>query len=947
MVTGEGVGPHHVRLRYDQGLVIEDLGAGPTVVNGRERLAAKQSVTVAGVQVPLSLGSTPVDLATPAVLSLFVERSELPLRGDLIRVGRDPAAAHIVVADPRVSAAHLEIDVASRSVKDLESSGKTLDRFDHELPAGRPVPLDETGGYHLAKVWLPTRLLLAVAAAPAAALTRTKAASAEDRPAASLEEPLRPSRTIFGSVNVKAAPAGVVAVVGRRQGCDIVLPIPQLSASHATVALSPEGDLTITDLASTNGTFVDGRRLAAHEPVTVKPGAKVFFGPCAVTVDRDEERIFVYVDKERPEWIDNAVELEGLDLTLTVPDRQDRQKDKVLLDKITFKARPGDFIALMGPSGAGKTTLLTVLNGYRRPSAGEVRVNGVSLGDVYDALRGSIGYVPQDDILHPELTVREAISYSARFRLPPDTSDEELGERVDQTISALGLQSVQHLQIGKPERKILSGGQRKRVNIALELVNEPALMFLDEPTSGLAADDTVALIDLLAKLAKERGNTIIVTIHQPAREEYEKFKLALILGTGGVPLYYGPTGRASYRFFERYLDPPPPQGIDNPRDMFAVLTRREQDILRAEPALTADEAKRAAAAAWHAEFFDEQNPVYARMYLGLRKPGKAAPSVPPARPRVKLWRQLRLLTQRYALTKLRDRVGLTVLLLQAPLIGALLAAVYRDPRPATHAWCRARVGELPPWSVCDPSVGTLGFNEVTDHAMPVFLVVIVAIWFGTSNAAREIVAEQAIFRRERMVNLSVLSYLASKFTLLSLLAAVQCALLLAIVYPSLGLGGGDWIYYPTMLATLVVAATCASAIGLLISASVSSSEGAVGLTPLALIPQIVLGGRMVPMTDKSWFEWVMAAVPARWAYEGLLAAERHAVNRSGKWNVRLCDGSAERLYHCAIEELRDTAEGLGGLGFTSYRDTEVHLLVLAGMTVLVLAGVAALLRAKD
>src|SRR5690606_32161231 len=135
----------------------------------------------------------------------------------------------------------------------------------------------------------------------------------------------------------------------------------------------------------------------------------------------------------------------------------------------------------------------------------------------------------------------EAVRYSAKFRLPPDFSEDEIDRRVDTTLRQLGLDAVKHLQIGKPEKKVLSGGQRKRVNIAMELVTDPIIMFLDEPTSGLAADDTTALVQLLADLAKQTGKTIITTIHQPAKDEFEKFNLTLVLGTGGVPIFYGPT----------------------------------------------------------------------------------------------------------------------------------------------------------------------------------------------------------------------------------------------------------------------------------------------------------------------------------------------------------------------------------------------------------------------
>src|SRR5262249_19030051 len=212
------------------------------------------------------------------------------------------------------------------------------------------------------------------------------------------------------------------------------------------------------------------------------------------------------------------------------PNRDTPSVMVTLLDSVSFKALPGDMIALMGPSGAGKTTLLLALNGYLPPSSGIVRINGEDLYNIYDNLRGSIGYVPQDDLVHPELTVFEAVKYSAKFRLPPDYSEAEIDARVEQTIKDLGLDSVKNLQIGKPEKKILSGGQRKRVNIALELVTDPVILFLDEPTSGLAADDTTALITLLHDLTKATGKTIIMTIHQPAKDEFEKFTHCFVMG---------------------------------------------------------------------------------------------------------------------------------------------------------------------------------------------------------------------------------------------------------------------------------------------------------------------------------------------------------------------------------------------------------------------------------
>ena len=260
------------------------------------------------------------------------------------------------------------------------------------------------------------------------------------------------------------------------------------------------------------------------------------------------------------------------------------------------------------------------------PTNGIVRINGEDLYNIYDALRGSIGYVPQDDLVHPELTVFEAVRYSAKFRLPPDYSEEEIDARVEQTLRDLGLDGVRNLQIGRPEKKILSGGQRKRVNIALELVTDPVILFLDEPTSGLAADDTTALIALLSDLTRQTGKTIVMTIHQPAKDEFEKFTHCLVMGYGGVPMFFGPTKEA-YRFFGTWKERQhAPNDINNPRDMFEMIAQRERpifDALRAQQGDNASrgDARRLGAMEWRREYETPTNPVYRRMHSGRREIG--------------------------------------------------------------------------------------------------------------------------------------------------------------------------------------------------------------------------------------------------------------------------------------------------------------------------------------
>ncbi|MDP3278317.1 MAG: ATP-binding cassette domain-containing protein [Deltaproteobacteria bacterium] len=995
LFTGPGVAPTHAQLSWREGLVLTDLSQGATFVDGRQLLGG-ETVTLSGWSANIVLGQTPVSLTAPEIALLFCERSQLAAdpSGSFV-VGRDPARAHVLVAHPGVSGAHARVDLASRTVTDLASTSGTFNAQKLRLQPHQPYPIEAHSGVFFGAVYIASVTLFelaqrgstaggfshgtppptarAVSSLPASAgpsisppaMGASHAADAFYVPTAGVA-PVgaapQKARTMFGEMDLSSLPAAGgsprEAIVGRLPTCDVVLPYPQLSARHASLSRTPDHKIAVMDLGSLNGTYARGVRLQPGIAAIIEPGEKIFVGPYPMVVDLDGTTLRAYIDTDRQEWTGNLVEIEALGLTLEVEDREHKGRQRRLLNEITFKSKPGDLIALMGPSGAGKTTLLTVLNGYLRPTFGEVRVNGENLYAVYEALRGSIGYVPQDDIVHPELTVTEAIRYSARFRLPSDYSDQEIERRVTQVIRDLGLESVKDLEIGKPERKVLSGGQRKRVNIALELVTDPALMFLDEPTSGLAADDTVSLIDLLSNLAKRQGKTIIVTIHQPAREEYEKFNLALIMGYGGEPVYFGPTGRESYEFFYRFAQQKSATAkpIDNPRDMFDQLRHREQLFVDSGQYANKGDARLAAAQAWRAEYFRQDNPTYVRMYTGPRAPGQAGTSPQPTRLRVPLARQFFLLLERYAKVKQRDRSGTAVMLAQAPIIGVLLAAVFHDSAKVPNLWCRMAIERIEnaartAGQNVDPRcmMNAARFEPVQDFGGALFFLAVAAIWFGTSNAAREIVSELAIYRRERMVNLSIFNYVMSKFLLLTGFALVQCTVLLSIVYPIVGLGGGDFGPFLQMLFTMIMTAMCATSVGLLLSTLVTSSEAAMALTPIALIPQVVLGGRLVPMTSKSWLEWAMSFVPARWSFESMIAAERIAV--ADEWRIPVCVaqgvGIEDGRFQCALEEIRSTEHGLGGLGFATYDLPWVAWAILLTMTVLTLGVVMMLLKRRD
>ncbi|MBI4700022.1 MAG: ATP-binding cassette domain-containing protein [Deltaproteobacteria bacterium] len=972
-------------VAWDGGLVVRAGSAHEILVEGR-RLLGGQGVRVERFDADVRVDGRPVSLKAPELAALLAERIRVPGPGEGVLLGRDPSRVHVAVAHASVSGVHARIDPVRATVVDLGSTSGTWDAAGRQLPANAEVPMGQ--GIYLGAVWLDARALCelaltgAVGGAPAAAgaaagqapgvlggaglgllpgaprAVQLPAAGAGPAPGpapgpARAAPQISGTGTLCAGLDLGGAGAGPAEItIGRDASCQIELPFPQVSRFHAKVTRRPDGAVHVEDLGSGNGTFVRGQRLRRGESVPIGIDERFLVGPYPLRLGPAGALRAAPAVEPPPDarWGANLVAIEAIGVRFEVPDREGSGAMRTLLDDITFKALPGDFIALMGPSGAGKTTLLMVLNGTLRPTVGQVRVNGEDLFAIYDALRGCIGYVPQDDLLHAELTVEEAIYFSARMRLPRDFTDDEIARRVGQTIADLGLEQVRHLQIGKPEKKVLSGGQRKRVNIALELVTDPPLLFLDEPTSGLAADDTVALIDLLRDLARASGKTIISTIHQPARDEYEKFNLAFVLAYGGTPAYFGPTGEPSYRFFGRQREATGQPALDNPRDMFDMLRRREQALLEAGAA-SRDQARRQAAHSWRAEFFRPDNPVYQQMVAGPRAPGAVGTRGQPTRATIERLAQLRLLLERYAVVKLRDRGGLAILLLQAPIIGALIAAVFGGKAEQPSLWCKLTVEKLehsqPGARQLLDCMTKLGrFPEVRDFAAALFLLVVASIWFGTSNAAREIVAEQAIYRRERMVNLSIANYVASKFAVLSCFSAVQCTVLLVIVKPALGLSGG----FLATLGILIVCSVNAVSIGLLISAVVRSTEAATALTPIALIPQVILGGMIVRLTEKDWLGWVMGLMPARWGFEAALGLERAALDAA--WRIPVCgsisDASiSDGAFRCATEELASTVLGEGGYGFEHWAQPLAAVGVLVLLTAVALGAVLVILRRRD
>lgn len=940
-LSGAGVMPIHAEIIHQGGgRLLFVPGA-----SGVSRLEARELAP--GREVPFDfrnqffVGEVPVPVAHPDICLMVMSVGAKKPEGPHLDIGRDPERCHLVMSSPGVSGLHASLAISDPPrITDHNSTSGTWFKG-KRLPAETPTEVTWSSVLALGPLPLQVGLARDLALAlqtntttrhvgPTQAMERR---TAEHRAASSRipTKPVERHRTVMGTIKMAATRS---YTIGRTADNDIVLDYAQISGKHAKLT-STAGKLFLEDAGSELGTAVRGTRLKRGQKSSVNDGERVLFGPLPALLRVSEETVDVIIEDQEG-WAGRPLfDVAAANVTVRVPDRDDPSKEKTLLENVSFKALPGDLIALMGPSGSGKTTLLHALTGYVRPSEGEVRVNDVALPQIFETLRGSIGYVPQDDIIHPELTVREAVRYSARFRLPTDYSDEEIDRRVSATLSQLGLDSVSHLQIGRPEHKILSGGQRKRVNIAMELVTDPVLLFLDEPTSGLAADDTTALVDLLTRLARDNGKTIVATIHQPARDEYEKFNLALILGHGGVPLYFGPTV-AAYSFFEAWRGHLEARGIDTPRDMFAELAEREVRMREKMPDASRQAVRVSVSDAYRREYESSQIRLEMNETRGVAGAGTVAASLAPRdRPR----RQLSLLLSRYLKIKSRDRVGTLILLLQAPLIGVLLSLVFSAQKPAVPYWCLGALNQLgkKAGSALDNSSDILAkLTPTKDHSGAIFFLVVAAVWFGTSNAAREIVGERAIFKRERMVNLSPLNYALSKFIVLSGLCVLQCTVLLAIVFFSLGLSGGG-AAFSTALGTLVLTAVSSVALGLLLSAMVASSEAAMALTPIALIPQVVLGGLMVPVTTNAWLKYPMLAMPSRWGFEGVIRPERLAVAPSEGWNISLKgaidsppDFITGESFECALAQMQ-SHELIGAWGFGS--QTWMPAAVLSAMAV--------------
>jgi len=549
--------------------------------------------------------------------------------------------------------------------------------------------------------------------------------------------------------------------IGRAPECDVVLEHTSVSRVHATLRKTSSGKYLITDLGSLNGTFVNNRKITSAE---VSAQDKIFIGRFLLNLESSGRNL------------SNESAVRATNIC------KQYKNGFLALKNTSFDIPSGGLIAIMGPSGCGKSTLLKVLNGDSPASAGEVYINGLELISNYGYLKTQIGYVPQDDIVHRELTVEQSLFYAAHIRLD-GVSDEFAQAKIDQLLNELNIAEIRHSLVSA-----ISGGQRKRVSIAVELLSDPAVLFLDEPTSPLDPQTIEEFMGILRHLS-EKGTTVVLVTHKP--DDLTHMDSVMFMAEGGHLIYYGRSNE-----YKDYFK------VSSPVEVYANIAGEKAKY-------------------WINKTSNPGN----SLNISQNSVQKIDDAVNPLR-------QFYWLLSRYFKIKTNDRLNSTIMLLQAPIIAVLICFIFQEIR-----------GAVP------------------------FLMAVSAIWFGVNNAAREIVAEAPIYKRERMFNVLIPPYIFSKIFVLGIFALIQALLFNSIIwvwYSNSTIGWQDpisaagWMFFLTVISSFF---------GLLISAISNSTEKVMSIVPIAVIPQIMLAG-VIAVIPNVTVEFLSYLTFSRWGTEG-------------------------------------------------------------------------------
>jgi ABC-type multidrug transport system ATPase subunit/ABC-type multidrug transport system permease subunit len=527
------------------------------------------------------------------------------------------------------------------------------------------------------------------------------------------------------------------------------------------------------------------------------------------------------------------------------------------LDDVTFDIEYGELVAIMGPSGSGKSTLLRVMSGFETPTSGQVRIDEYDLHAEYSMLKHHLGYVPQEDLLLSNLTVYENLYYYAKLRFP-DKSEEELDAKIEVVLNDISLTERRDLRVGGVTDKTLSGGERKRLNIGLELLTDADIYMLDEPTSGLSSKDSEKIVDLLANITL-RGKIVVCVIHQPSSRIYKNFNKVVLLDHGGKLAYYGTT-YAALEYFKRHMEREARKGrivvecpnckTVQPGILLDSLEESLRDIdgsvlgkRKYSPAYWKREYERTAIDAWLSSIqLPSSDILPPKPAIGVRE----------------RFVQFRTLLSRNYRSKVRDRSNLLITFLEAPLLGAGVGFILRYTPAGNYS---------------------LYTNDL--FGIFLFVAVIVTLFLSMTNSVDEIIGDRSLFMRERMLDMTSRTYLGAKLLVLLPFALVQNILFVLLGFYILQVRELTvaYIVYLTLLSYTGLSA------GLFISSLPRlSSRAAQNIVPLMLVPQIILGGALIEyekmnksltIVENSPIPEICQLMPSRWAYEGLLVLQEN------------------------------------------------------------------------
>lgn len=650
------------------------------------------------------------------------------------------------------------------------------------------------------------------------------------------------------------AAAGLVVELGERpltvgRKPDNAIQLPSLSVSGHHARFVPTGNgWAVEDLESRMGTRVNGTLVRRR---LLRPNDLVQIENFRFRLEPVLRHLVLWNENDRL-----AVSVENL--TVQVPHRETGEP-KTILDSVSFSCFSGELVAITGPSGSGKTTLIHALLGTLPKTNGTVRINGQTCPNLLERYARRLGLVPQDDIVHGELTVEESLLYSGALRSVPGVSRREVHKEVDRVVGQLALSMVRKTRIGDPVQRGVSGGERKRVNLGQELLNPSTeILILDEPTTGLDPHTGLDTFRLLRALA-DQGKLVIVVTHRVDRKTLGLMDRLFLLGSNGRLAFFGPPQQAFDLFDE--------QSIPELFDALRHSERLEQ---------LCERFNRSYSRRTHLVDVGTSSDVQPEVAdapesASTGSDARVASSESPRRrlvQRARQWlREYTLQTLRYGRIKSRDRTAMAINFGQVPLV-------------ALGCWIvlqKALTAEVAP----------LGILPVVPGALP-FVLVIAAFWLGCVSAVRELVSEKAIYRRERMAGIGPSAYLLSKITVLAAIVALQSALLLGTCELFFGLRERSLVLWQGFLILFLVGLVGVG-LGLCASASFRTPEAAVAVLPLLVIPQLLFGGLLVPFDMMP--EPVAAAsflMASRWGVDGMVQSGDPGIGPGGQPAPRQC-----------------------------------------------------------